>query len=131
MDFMHDRLEDGRAFRLLNVIDDFNREGLAIEVDFSLPGDRVVRTLNRVIEWRGKPDVIRCDNGPEYVGETVTNWAKRMGIGLEFIHPARQPSAERLCRALQPDRALRLARAASVLNDPAGSGASDSLPLDL
>ena len=88
MDFMHDRLEDGRAFRLLNVIDDFNREGLAIEVDFSLPGDRVVRTLNRVIEWRGKLDVIRCDNGPEYVGETVTTWAKRKGIRLEFIQPA-------------------------------------------
>ena len=64
MDFMHDRLEDGRTFRLLNVIDVFNRECLAIEVDFSLPGDRVVRTLKRPTEWRGKPEVILCDNGP-------------------------------------------------------------------
>ena len=64
MDFMHDQLEDERSFRLLNIIDDFNREGLAIEVDFSLPSERVIRTLNRVIEWRGKPKQIRSDNGP-------------------------------------------------------------------
>ena len=62
MDFMHDQLEDGRSFRLLNVIDDFNREALSIEVDFSLPAERVIRTLDRVIEWRGKPRAIRCDN---------------------------------------------------------------------
>ena len=62
MDFMADQLADGRSFRTLNVIDDFNREGLGIEVDFSLPAERVVRSLNRIIEWRGKPDVIRVDN---------------------------------------------------------------------
>ncbi|TCV71727.1 hypothetical protein EDE11_1561, partial [Methylomonas methanica] len=61
MDFMHDQLADGRAFRLLNVIDDFNREGLGVEVDFSLPALRVTRTLDRIIEWRGKPESIRCD----------------------------------------------------------------------
>ena len=53
MDFMADRLGDGRAFRLLNVLDDFNREGLGIEVDFSLPAERVIRSLDRIIEWRG------------------------------------------------------------------------------
>ena len=63
MDFMHDQLTDGRRFRLLNVIDDYNREGLGIEVDFSLPSPRVIRTLERIIEWRGKPKSIRCDNG--------------------------------------------------------------------
>ena len=62
MDFMADRLGDGRAFRLLNVLDDFNREGLGIEVDFSLPAERVTRSLDRIIEWRGKPDIIRVDN---------------------------------------------------------------------
>ena len=62
MDFMADQLADGRSFRTLNVIDDFNREGLGIEVDFSLPAERVVRSLNRIIEWRGKPDIIRVDN---------------------------------------------------------------------
>ena len=64
MDFMHDRLQDGRAIRLLNVIDDYNREGLAIETDFSLTAERVLRTLEQIIEWRGVPQAIRCDNGP-------------------------------------------------------------------
>ena len=59
MDFMADRLEDGRQFRLLNILDDFNREGLGIEVDFSLPAERVIRSLNQIIEWRGKPMAIR------------------------------------------------------------------------
>jgi len=62
MDFMHDQLSDGRSFRAFNVIDDFNREGLAIEIDFSLPAVRVIRSLDRIIEWRGKPKVIRSDN---------------------------------------------------------------------
>ncbi|MCL6409027.1 transposase, partial [Dickeya dadantii] len=71
MDFMHDQLSDGRSVRLLNVIDDFNREALAIEVDFSLSANRVVRTLERLIEWKGKPAAIRCDNGPEYTGKIL------------------------------------------------------------
>ena len=71
MDFMADRLGDGRAFRLLNVLDDFNREGLAIDVDFSLPAERVIRSLNQIFEWRGKPEIIRVDNGPEYVSGKV------------------------------------------------------------
>ena len=62
---MHDQLTNGRGFRLLNVIDDYNREGLAMEVDFSLPAGRVVRTLNGIIRWRGKPAMLRCDNGRE------------------------------------------------------------------
>ena len=70
MDFMSDRLGDGRSFRLLNILDDFNREGLAIDVDFSLPAERVIRRLNQIIEWRGKPDSIRVDNGPEYVSRS-------------------------------------------------------------
>lgn len=65
MDFMHDQLEDGRSYRLFNVINDYNREGLGIEVDLSLPSERVMRSLNQIIEWRGKPAQIRCDNGPE------------------------------------------------------------------
>lgn len=62
MDFMHAKLAHGRSYRLLNVIDDFNREGLGIEVDFSLPAARVIRALDQIIEWRGKPQAIRCDN---------------------------------------------------------------------
>jgi len=89
MDFMHDQLADGRSFRLFNVIDDFNREGLAMEVDLSLPADRVVRALDQLIEWRGAPIRIRCDNGPEYVSDTLQQWAKRRGIALEFIQPGK------------------------------------------
>ena len=87
MDFMHDSLEDGRAYRLFNVIDDFNREGLSIEVDFSLPAERVIRVLDQVIEWRGKPLALRCDNGPEYVSAAMATWAAKQGIRLEHIQP--------------------------------------------
>jgi putative transposase len=89
MDFMHDQLADGRGFRLFNVLDDFNREALSIEVDLSLPAERVVRALDQVIEWRGKPEVIRSDNGPEYVGKALTVWAQRRGIRLEYIQPGK------------------------------------------
>lgn len=89
MDFMHDQLEDGRCYRALNIIDDFNREGLAIEVDFSLPAQRVVRTLNRIIEWRGKPEAIRCDNGPEYVSARLIEWAEKEEIELLYIQPGK------------------------------------------
>ncbi|ATG37857.1 hypothetical protein PhaeoP23_03781 (plasmid) [Phaeobacter piscinae] len=61
MDFMADRRGDGRQFRLLNVLDDFNREGLGIEIDLSLPAERVVRALNQIIEWRGAPGRIRVE----------------------------------------------------------------------
>lgn len=67
MDFMHDQLVDGRSFRLLNVLDDLNRHGLAMEVDISLPAARVICSLEQVIAWRGKPVAIRCDNGSEYI----------------------------------------------------------------
>ncbi len=87
MDFMHDQLQNGRSFRLLNIFDDFSREGLGIEVDFSLPANRVVRTLDRIIEWRGKPAAIRVDNGPELISKELGNWAEKHGIKLLFIQP--------------------------------------------
>jgi putative transposase len=65
MDFMSDSLKDGRSIRTFNVIDDFNRECLTIDVALSLPTQRVIRSLNQAIEWRGKPLALRCDNGPE------------------------------------------------------------------
>lgn len=89
MDFVHDSLEGGRSYRLLNIIDDFNREGLAIEVDFSLPAERVIRTLNQVIEWRGRPKSIRCDNGPEYISKLLYQWAEKRNIKLLFIQPGK------------------------------------------
>jgi putative transposase len=89
MDFMHDQLENGRQYRLMNIIDDFNREGLGIEVDFSLPAMRVIRVLDQIIAWRGKPKSIRCDNGPEYVSELLQSWARRKGIDILFIQPGK------------------------------------------
>lgn len=87
MDFMHDQLADGRCFRLFNVLDDFNREGLAIDVDLSLPAARVIRSLDQIIEWRGKPATIRCDNGPEYISGALQRWAEARGITLNYIQP--------------------------------------------
>ena len=89
MDFMHDQLQDGRSFRLFNVIDDFNREALSIEVDFSLPSERVIRALNQIIDWRGKPKAIRCDNGPEYVSGKLIAWAEAQQIRIEYIQPGK------------------------------------------
>ena len=87
MDFMHDQLSNGRSIRLFNVIDDFNQEALGIEVDFSLPSERVIRSLEQIIAWRGCPGVIRCDNGPEYISAALQNWASRRGVRLEYIQP--------------------------------------------
>ncbi len=87
MDFMHDQLSDGRSCRLFNVIDDFNREALAIDADISLPSTRVIRSLDQVIEWRGKPEKIRCDNGPEYISQILKDWAGKNRIELSFIQP--------------------------------------------
>ena len=89
MDFMADQLADGRKFRTLNVLDDFNREGLGIEVDFSLPTVRVIRNLNRIIEWRGKPQFIRVDNGPEYISGMLKLWAETLGIDMKYIQPGK------------------------------------------
>ncbi len=101
-----DQLRDGRSFRTFNVIDDFNREGLGIEVNFSLPAARVIRALNQIIEWRGRPCTIRCDNGPEYVSELLATWAEKRGIGLQFIQPGKpQQNAyvERYIRTVRYD----------------------------
>ena len=89
MDFMADQLEDGRSFRTFNVLDDFNREGLGIEVDLSLPCGRVIRSLDQIIEWRGKPKAIRCDNGPEYISRALQYWAEKRGIRLNYIQPGK------------------------------------------
>ena len=86
-DWLVRQLADGRSIGLLNVIDDDNREGLGIEVDFSLPSERVIRCLDRIIEWRGKPQVIGCDNGPEYISAVTLAWAAKRGIRIYFIQP--------------------------------------------
>ncbi len=85
MDFTADQRADGRGLRTLNVLDDFNREGPGIEVDFSLPAMRVVRRRNQNIEWRGKPATIRVDNGPEYVHGLLMQGAEKQSIAMEYI----------------------------------------------
>ena len=62
---------------------------MGIEIDFSLPAERVVRALNQIIEWRGKPLAIRVDNGPEYVSSTLMTWAEKQGIALTYIQPGK------------------------------------------
>ncbi len=87
MDFMHDQLSDGRTCLLFNVLYDFNREGLGIEADFSLSAVCVICALDQIIEWRGKPDRLRCDNGPEFISQDSEKWAEARKIQVEFIQP--------------------------------------------
>lgn len=89
MDFMCDSLVDGRRFRLLNIIDEYNRESLAIEIDTSLPALRVIRTLEQLIERRTKPRTIRVDNGPEFISDRLQQWCDDKHILLQFIQPGK------------------------------------------
>lgn len=89
IDFMHDTLESGRCFRTLNVLDEGVRECLAIEVDTSLPAQRVVRVLNQLKQWRGLPRQIRLDNGPEFIAHTLIDWADEHQVALAYIQPGK------------------------------------------
>jgi len=89
IDFMSDTLVDGRRFRLFNVMDDFNRESLAIEIDTSLPSLRVTRVLNRIVEQRGKPANLRSDNGPEFISHILQEWCEKQQITLQYIQPGK------------------------------------------
>ena len=89
VDFMSDVLYGGQRFRTFNVVDDFNREALAIEVDTNLPAARVTRVLDRVAAWRGYPARLRLDNGPELVSIAMAEWAEDHGVALDFIQPGK------------------------------------------
>jgi putative transposase len=89
MDFTVDTLADGRGFRTLNIVDDFTRECVAIEVDRSLPGLRVARVLDRLHATIGLPQAIVVDNGPEFAGRTLDAWAYARGVTLRFIRPGK------------------------------------------
>lgn len=106
IDFMSDSLTDGRTFRTLNIIDGWNREGLTIEIDTSLPASRVTRVLDRVADWRGYPEVLRCDNGPEFISHKLAEWAQEHEIVLDFIEPgkpAQNAYVERFNRTFRED----------------------------
>jgi putative transposase len=89
MDFIEDRLVTGRKFRTFNVVDAFSRKGLASEVDTSLPGARVVQVLDRLAETRGRPKELILDNGPEFIGRALDQWADSRGVRLRFIAPGK------------------------------------------
>lgn len=89
MDYTHDQLASGRKFRTLNLMDGYTREALALEVDTSLPGLRVVRVLERLKQERGVPQAIQVDNGPEFISRAVDQWAFANGVQLHFIDPGK------------------------------------------
>jgi putative transposase len=89
MDFMSDSMVGNRKFRTFNVMDDCSREVLAIEVDTSLSSKRIIRTLDRVIENRGKPGTVRTDNGPEFTSKDFELWCKEKQIAIQFIQPGK------------------------------------------
>lgn len=82
MDFVHDGLLNGKTFRSFNVIDDFNREVLGITIDTSLTSRRIIRELDRIVEWRGKPERLRVDNGPEFIAQALKDWC---GDRIELV----------------------------------------------
>lgn len=106
LDFMSDSLSTGRAIRTLNIIDDYNREALWIEVDTSLSAERVVRVLENIMLWRATPKQIRMDNGPELISQRLESWAKQEKIELIHIQPgkpAQNAYIERFNRTFRED----------------------------
>lgn len=89
LDYLYDSLWDGRTFRLLNVIDDYNREVLRIEADTCLPALRVIRVLEQLQKSRGLPSMIRVDNGPEFISHKLGGWCKERKITLAYIQPGK------------------------------------------
>ncbi|WP_225987811.1 IS3 family transposase [Rufibacter sp. LB8] len=89
MDFMSDSLASGNKFRTLNIIDDCNREALAIEITTSITAKRVVRPLEQLIDWSGKPAAIRVDNGPEFTSADFNSWCKKEEITIQYTQPGK------------------------------------------
>ncbi|MCB1707089.1 MAG: transposase family protein, partial [Halioglobus sp.] len=88
-DFMSDSLHSGRRYRTFNVTDDFNREALHIEIDTSITSARLVRVFEQLQREHGLPQVLRTDNGPEFLGEVFTAWAKEAGMAIQYIQPGK------------------------------------------
>ena len=89
MDFVSDSLSNGQALRVLTVVDDHTRECVAVEVDTSLPGERVCRVLESAVGQRGRPMSIVVDNGPEFRGRTLQAWSEQRQVSLRFIEPGK------------------------------------------
>ena len=102
---------------MFDLIDDFNREAPGIDVDFSLPPERVIRSLDQIISWRGCPGVIQCDNGPEYISAALQSWTNRRGIRIEYIQPGNPQQNAYVERF---NRTVRCERLAQYLFDTVG-----------
>lgn len=89
LDFMGDTLYDGRCYRTLNVLDEGNREALAIEIDTSLPSRRVAGLLDQLVAVHGAPARLRCDNGPEFIAAALAQWCEQHGVELQHIQPGK------------------------------------------
>ncbi|MGI4740785.1 MAG: IS3 family transposase [Janthinobacterium lividum] len=85
LDFTSDVLTYGRRLRTLHVLDDYNRQLLGVEIDFSLPAARVVQVLTRLVEYHGRPAQLRTDNGPEFSSARLSDWCEKQGIDLHLI----------------------------------------------
>ncbi len=116
MDFVHDALADGRAFRTLNVMDVWSRQALAIEADTSLNGLRVVRVLDQLITKRGKPALIQVDNGGEFRGVVLDQWAYHNKVKLHFIEPGKPTQNGHLPRGRPSRSTAGCATSASIRN---------------
>lgn len=110
-DFMSDALYRGPRFRTFNVIDDFNREGLAIEIDTSLRAARILRVLDRLRDERGLPDMLTVDNGPEFMSQLLIDWAQEKKVLIQYIQPG---NPERVCGIFQRQLPGRLSEPAVV-----------------
>ncbi len=104
------------------MFDDYKREGLAIEADFSLPSQRVIRVLEQLLEWRSPPLAIRCDNGPEFISNEFVQWAQSRDIRIDYIQPGKPQQAERAIRPFAIGRKNWL-----FSNSQAGAKASANL----
>ena len=103
---MHDTLSNGRKVRVLNIIDDYNREALAIQADYSHSGSSVASTIEQIIDWRGKPCEIRCDNGPEFLSHTLVDFCNNHNIKIKYIQPGKPTQnayIERFNRSFRED----------------------------
>ena len=98
VDFMSDALYNGKRCRTFNVVDDFNREALHFEIDTSLTSERLLRIFQRLKAEHGLPQVVRCDNEPEFLGESFTAWAKQAGMAIQYIQPNQNAYVERFNR---------------------------------
>lgn len=88
-DFMSDALLTGKRFRTFNITDDFNREALHIEIDTSITSERLVRVFEQLRREHGLPEVLRTDNGSEFLGEAFTAWAREAGMAIQYIQPGK------------------------------------------